>query len=440
MKRAALTIVLISACTAGGVAAEEYAIRGGKVVTLAGPAIEKGTVLIRDGKIVAVGADVKVPASAKVIDATGLEVYPGLFDCLSPIGLTEISSVSATVDTSELGGFNPHLVASTAINAASEHIPVVRANGITHAVSAPGGGGFNPFGGGGSIMPGQASLVHLDGWTVEEMAIVPSLALVLNWPAISTQTFDFQTFSVRRRPFTDVKKEYDEKFGQLEDWLEAGRRYAHAAEKGSAANFDRDLKLEALARVVKGELPVIVNADDDRDIKNAVEFAEKHKLRMILAGGSEAWRVKTLLKEKNIPVILGPTLTLPDEEDDPYDKPNTRAGELFAAGVKIAFGSLSGSGPSPVPSYGLPYEAANAVSYGLPWEDALKAITLNPAQILGVADRLGSLEVGKLANVIVTTGDPLEIRTEVKHVFIQGHPVDTNNKQRRLYERYRARP
>lgn len=427
-----------AALTAEPVPDSIYAIRGAKIYTLAGPPIENGTIIIRDGKIAAVGQNLRVPARAQVINARGLEVYPGLLDSISRLGLTEIGAVSATVDTTELGQYNPQLVAATAVHPASEHIPVARANGITHALAAPGaGGGFFAllFGGGASVIPGQGSLIHLSGWTIEEMAIEKSVAMMLNWPGIQTRRFDFATLSFKERPFTEAKKEYEEKVAKLEDWLEAAQHYAQAVENGSTANFERDLKLAALARVVTGELPVMMLANDDRDIKNAVEFAEKHKLKMILAGGAEAWKVKDLLKEKNIPVILRPTQALPGAEDEPYDKPFTNPSELHAAGIKIAFATFDSSD-----SRTLPYEAANAVPYGLPWEEALKAVTLYPAQILGVGDRLGTIEAGKIANLIVTDGDPLRIQTEVHYLFINGQLTSTDNKHRQLYEKYRARP
>lgn len=420
----------------GQAAASAYAIQGAKIYTLAGPPIEKGTVVIRDGRIAAVGADVSAPAGAQVIDATGLEVYPGLMDPLSRLGLTEIGQVSATVDTSELGEFNPQLVAAIAVHPASEHIPVARANGITHAVSAPGAGGGGFFGGfSGSLMPGQASLIHLRGWTIEEMVIRRSVGLILNWPTMQTRRFDFATFSFKERPFTEVKKEYEEKVGQLEDWIEAARHYAQALAQGSQDKFERDVKLEALVPVVRGELPVMVMANEARDIKNAIEFADQHELTMILAGGAEAWKLKDLLKEKDIPVILRPTQALPGEEDEPYDKPFTNAAELHQAGVRIAFATFDSAD-----SRTLPYEAANAVPYGLPYEEALKGVTLYPAQILGVADQLGTLEAGKVGNVIVTDGDPLEIQTQVRYLFVNGELTSTDNKHRQLYERYRHRP
>ncbi|MFQ5818089.1 MAG: amidohydrolase family protein [Terriglobia bacterium] len=434
----ALGLAWLAVATPGHAAEPLYAIRGAKIYTLTGPPIENGTLIIRNGKIAAVGLNLRIPARAQVINARGLEVYPGLFDSISRLGLIEIGAVSATVDTTELGAYNPQLVAATAVHPASEHILVARANGITHALAAPGAGGggfFGRFSGGAAVIPGQGSLIHLSGWTIEEMAIETSVAMMLNWPSIQTRRFDFSTFSIKQRPFTEAKKEYDEKVAKLEDWLEAAKHYAQAAANGSAANFERDLKLEALARVVQGQLPVIVLANDDRDIKNAVEFAQKHKLKMILAGGAQAWKVKDLLREKNIPVILRPTQALPGEEDEPYDKAFTNPGELHAAGINIAFATFGSSD-----SRTLPYEAANAVPYGLPWEEALKAVTLYPAQILGVADRVGTLEVGKIANLIVTDGDPLQIQTQVRYLFINGQLTSTDNKHRQLFEKYRARP
>ncbi|MGH9779351.1 MAG: hypothetical protein ACRD5I_13155, partial [Candidatus Acidiferrales bacterium] len=282
MKNAAriALIALALPALAPALSAQTYAIQGAKIYPLAGPPIENGTVVVRDGKIAAVGANVQVPAGATVIDGKGMQVYPGLFDAYSRLGLTEIGAVSATVDISELGEYMPHLVAYAAIHPASDHIPVARANGITHAVSAPGGGGGGFFGGGGgSVIPGQPTLIQLDGWTVEEMAVRKSVGMILNWPSMQTRTFDFATFEFRQRPFTDVKKEYEEKVAKLEEWMEAARHYAQAAKQQWPAGFERDQKLEALAPVVKGEMPVIVIANSARDIKNALEFVAKHKLK-----------------------------------------------------------------------------------------------------------------------------------------------------------------
>ena len=410
-----------------------YAIQGGKVYTLAGPPIEGGTVIIRNGKISAVGAHLEIPADAQVIDAKGLEVYPGLFDPVTQLGLTEIGQVVATVDVNELGDFNPELVAATAVNPSSAHIAVTRASGITHVVAAPGAPGFELSGGG--IVTGQASAFNLAGWTMEEMQIQRSVAMVINWPSIQTRSFDFASFSYKEKPYADAKKEYDKSINDLSDWLDRARHYAQAKVKGSPALYERDLKLEAMIPVVEGNLPVLVIAGKSRDIRNAIDFCAKQNLKMILADGSEAWKVKDLLKEKKIPVILGPTEQLPEEEDDPYDKPMSQPAELNAAGIPIAFSSFGTSFSRRLSQY-----AGTAVAYGLPHDEALKAVTVNAAQMLGLGDRFGTLEPGKVADLIVTTGDPLEIRTQVRYLFINGQLTSTANRHRDLYEQYRKRP
>jgi len=410
-----------------------YAIQGAKVYTLAGPPIEGGTVIIRNGKISAVGAHLEIPADAQVIDAKGLEVYPGLFDPVTQLGLTEIGQVVATVDVNELGDFNPELVAATAVNPSSAHIAVTRASGITHVVAAPGAPGFELSGGG--IVTGQASAFNLAGWTMEEMQIQRSVAMVINWPSIQTRSFDFASFSYKEKPYADAKKEYDKSINDLSDWLDRARHYAQAKVKGSPALYERDLKLEAMIPVVEGNLPVLVIAGKSRDIRNAIDFCAKQNLKMILADGSEAWKVKDLLKEKKIPVILGPTEQLPEEEDDPYDKPMSQPAELNAAGIPIAFSSFGTSFSRRLSQY-----AGTAVAYGLPHDEALKAVTVNAAQMLGLGDRFGTLEPGKIADLIVTTGDPLEIRTQVRYLFINGQLTSTANRHRDLYEQYRKRP
>ncbi len=354
-----LTLLFFSQATNAQDKSPTYAITHAKIFTLSGSTIDDGTVVMQNGKIANVGAAVEVPTGAQVIDGKGLQVYPGLFDPITQMGLREIGAVSATVDSAETGPFNPDVVASEAVLPSSEHIPVTRAAGITEVLAVPASGGLDSEGLTG-ILAGQASAIHLSGC---------------------------------------------------------------------------DLRLEALVPVIRGELHVLVFADKARDIRNAVEFCEKQKLKMILAGGAEAYRVKDLLRSKSIPVILGPTLTLPREEDDAYDRILTQPAELAAAGIKFAFGSFDNSF-----ARRLGQQAANAVAYGLPYDEALKAVTLYPAQIFGLADQVGSLESGKIANVIVTNGDPLELTTEVRYLFIKGQLTSLNNKQKALYEKYLNRP
>jgi imidazolonepropionase-like amidohydrolase len=410
------------------------AITHAKIFTLAGSPIEDGTIVIRDGKIAAVGASVEVPAGAQVIDAKGLQVYPGLFDPVTQMGLSEISAVRATVDTTETGAYNPDVVAATAVFPSSEHIPVTRAAGITEVLTVPDSGGFD---GGGSqgIIGGQASAIHMAGWTINEMTIKRSVAMVISWPQMETRSFDFTTFTIKNKPFSEAKQDYEKQINELADYLDRARHYAQAMGHGGPADYQRDLKLEALAPVVRGQLPVLVFADRARDIRNAVEFCDKQKLKMILAGGEEAYKVKDLLRSKGVPVILRPTLTLPEDEDDPYDRLLSQPAELAAAGVKFAFGSFDNSF-----ARRLGQQAANAVAYGLPYDEALKAVTIYPAQIFGVADQVGTLETGKAANIIVTNGDPLELTTDVKYLFIRGERTSLDNRHLRLYEKYLTRP
>jgi imidazolonepropionase-like amidohydrolase len=415
-------------------AANTYAITHAKIFTLAGSTIDDGTLVIKDGKIAAVGASVEVPAGAQVIDGKGLQVYPGLFDAVTQMGLSEIGAVSATVDSSETGNFNPDVVAATAVSPSSEHIPVTRASGITEVLAVPASGGFDSSSSR-AVLGGQASAFSLAGWTMDDMQIKRSVVMVMNFPTIQTRSFDFTTFSRRERPYAEAKQEYEKQLNELTDWIDRARHYAQAIGHGGPSDFERDVKLEALAPVVRGQLPVLVFADRARDIRNAIEFCDKQKLKMILAGGQEAYKVKDLLRSKNIPVILRPALTLPLEEDDPYDRLLSQPAELAQAGVKFAMGSFDNSF-----ARRLGQNAANASAHGLSYDDALKSVTLYPAQILGLADQVGTLETGKIANVIVTNGDPLELTTDLKYLFIKGQLTSTDNRNKRLFEKYSNRP
>lgn len=428
MKTSVLTLLALLLVPAAGLAqSETYAIRGGTVHTLAGSTIDGGTVVLQGGRIIAVGAEVSVPTGATVIDVTGQHVYPGLFNAFSQLGLREINAIAMTVDVQELGDFNPHLTASTAVNPASEHVHVTRANGITHVVTAPSArsGGIG----------GQASAIHLDGWTIEEM-LIGQVGFVMNWPSLQTRSFDFQTFTVVDRSFKEATEQYEEAMTKMRGWLENARAYQRAVEGGSAPT--RDLRLEAMGMALRGEKPLLVLADAARDIRRAVEFGEAEGLAIVIVSGRDATEVKDLLAEKGVPVLLRATQNAPAERDDPYYTTFSAAAELHTAGVRLAMTGWGSAGPNP-PSRTLAYEAANAVKFGLPEEEALLMITRYPAEILGLGDQLGTIEPGKLGNLIVTDGNPLQIRTQILRVFINGHPVDLGNKHLKLYDKYRAR-
>jgi len=413
---AALAAALVLAAP---IHAQTYAIRGGTVHTLAGKTFV-GTVVVKDGRIVAVGPDVQAPEGAEVVDATGKHVYPGMFDAVSGLGLTEVGAVDVTNDSQEQGDFKPHLQTASAIHPATEHIPVTRANGVTHTMAAPSGG----------VIAGQASLVGLDGWTVEEMTIDAGAAMVISFPSLTPRRG--YGGGGPARPWSEVEKAWKEQVARLDAWMDAGRH--HAAEV-AAGRAPRSLELEAMAKVVGREMPVLLEANGERDIRNAVEWAERQDIRYVITGGSQAWKIAPWLAGKRVQVIVGPSQVMPSGSDPGYDEAYANAGKLHAAGVKIAFATFNSSA-----SRTLPYEAAMAVPFGLPREAALEAVMKNGAEMLGLGDRMGTIEPGKLANLIVTDGDPLEIQTQVLDLFILGRQVSTDNKHKALYEKYRARP
>ena len=258
------------------------------------------------------------------------------------------------------------------------------------------------------------------------MLIEPGAAMVVNYPSLERGFGD-------RGEWSERQERYDEAVARLDQWLDAARDYHRAVEAG--AGVRRDLKLEAAAKILDGGMPVLLAANGERDIRNAVEWARGQGLDFVIAGGREAWKIADWLAEHDVPVILGPTQSMPAGPDESYDEAYANPGRLHAAGVRIAFATFTASD-----SRTLPYEAAQAVPHGLPRETALAAITKNAAEMLGLEDRIGTIQEGRIANLIVTDGDPLAIRTQVSELFILGRRVSTDNRHRSLYERYRARP
>ena len=407
-------------------AANVFVIRNAKIVTVTGATIERGSVLIRDGKIAEVGARVTAPSNAKVIDATGLSVYPGLINCGTSLGLTEIGSIQETRDTTELGDFNPHMRAIVAVQPHSELIPVSRANGVTTAITRPGG----------RLVSGQSALINLDGWTWQEMTVKTPAAMAMEYPRAPRGR---GAAFAQAEGANNIAQLRDRQLNALRQKLEDAQAYAKAKEARAA---DKGLPprpvdhvLEALIPVVKGELPVLMVANAEREIKGAIEIADKYKLKLIISGAADAWKVASTLKEKNIPVIIGPVTDLPNNEDDDYDINYSHAAKLHKAGVKFAFQTDDAAY-----ARNLPYQAGTSAAFGLPKDEALKAVTIYPAQIFGVDKLLGSIEVGKMANLIVTDGDPLEFKTNVKQMFINGKPVDLSSRHTKLYDKFKDRP
>ncbi len=439
MKTCILALAMSLPLLAG--ADDSFLIRGATVHPVTGPEIKDGSVLVRDGKIIGIGHNLSAPKGVKIIEAKGLHVYPGMIDSSTELGLSEVSAVRETVDTGEIGNFNPQLRSEIAINPSSEHIPVTRANGITTVIVMPmGAGGGGRRGGGGGIITGQAALVHLDGWTWEEMEVQKSAAMAMRFPTIQSPFGRFgggdpsEIPGFARTTYTDQKKTYEAQLRELKDFFEEARRY-QKAKQTKAPGFKPDLKFEAMLPVLEGKVPLVAMTAKERAMRDAVKFADDEKVKLILGEPRELGKMGPELKAKNVPVILGPTLALPEHEDDGYDSAYALPAEFYKAGVKFALGSFNNEF-----SRNLPYQAGTAVAFGLPREEALKAITINAAQIWGVGDKVGSLEEGKWADLMVTDGDPLETKTQVKQVFIKGKPVDLENKHHRLYEKYLARP
>ena len=404
------------------------AIRNATIVPVSGPSIANGTIVFANGVITAVGANVSVPAGATVVDGTGLFVYPGMIDSGSNVGLVEMDSVPGTVDTAEIGDFNPNAQAAVAINPHSEVVPVTRVNGVTHVLSVPEGG----------IISGQSALVQLVGWTPPEMVVKTPAAMHVRFPRLRSSS-PFAPAPADEEAEKEQRKAYTRSVDQLRDVLRDAQAYAKAAaaraNDRNVRRFDRDLVLEALVPVVEGRMPVVMHANLARDIKAALEFADEFKLKVILAGAHDVARVVDDVKRRNIPVILGPILSLPQREDDPYDLLFTNAKTLHDAGIPFAIQTADAHN-----ARNLPYHAAASAAFGLPKDVALKSVTLYPAQIWGVADRLGSLETGKNASLIVTDGDPLEIRTNVRRVYINGEEIPMDSRHTLLYEKFRRRP
>ena len=429
-------------CALGAAAtAQDLLIRNATVYPVSGPRIDNASVLVLGGKISEIGAKVTLPKNAKgfkIVDGKGLSVYPGMIDSATQIGISEIGSVRETNDSGEVGDFNPQLRALVAVNPESEHIPVVRANGITSAIVVPanigggGGGGFGAAAGG--FIGGQVSLIHLNGWTWEEMEINRGAGMHLRFPVVSAGAFNPETFSVSRGNYTVARQNKDNQVRQIKNFFEQARRYKTAKDAGSP-DWKSDTHLEAMIPVLEGKMPLMVLASREREIREAIEWADQERVKIILANVRKPGKALDLIVKKSIPVIVSPTLAAPQDEDDPYDEPYTNPATLAKAGVQIAFGSFGNEF-----SRNLPYQAAMAVNFGLPYEEGLKAITLNPARIWGVADKYGSIEPGKMADLILTDGDLLEARTQVKMMFIHGVAVDLESKHTRLYKKYLARP
>jgi len=404
------------------------AIVGATIHTVAKGDIPNGTVVFSKGKITAVGAHVPT-AGATIVNGAGKHVYPGMIEALSVIGITEVNQgANGTVDESEAGSMNPNANPALAVNPESELLAVARTTGITHVNTSPQGG----------LISGTSALTRLDGWTYEDMNAVHHVALQVHWPRFGRARGGRGGFAFAMAGGEDNPTR-DRDIKAIRQIFDDARAYQKAKATGGP-HFQVDTKLEALLPVIEGKVPVIIHADEPRAIRSAVTWAQEEGVRPIIAGAGDIWRAASFLKENNVPVIVTGILALPNKESDPYDSAYTVAAKLNETSVKFCI-SDSGTGSESDRARDLPFHAGMAAAFGLPKDEALKSVTLYPAQILGVGDNLGSIEVGKSASLIVTSGDPLEIRTKVFAEYIDGRQVNLdNNRQYRLYQKYMNRP
>jgi imidazolonepropionase-like amidohydrolase len=398
------------------------AITGATIHTVTQGVIEDGTIVFEDGRITAIGTSIAIPSHAQQIDGRGRHIYPGLVDAHSQMGLFEIGGIDVTIDVNEQGEINPNVRAHVAVNPESRHIGVARSNGVLVTVSSPTGG----------LISGLSSAMMLDGWTWEQMTLKPEAGLIVNWPPTTAGFGGFGGGGPGGGTgAAGAEARYDASIRQLRDFFATARAYrtARAAAPGRHAS---DSRLEAMIPVVTGQVPVLVVANELRQIQDAVTWAAEEGVRMVLVGGRDAGYVAPLLARRQIPVLVSSVLTSPSREWEPHDSEYSLPAQLHAAGVRFG---IAGSTASQYASR-LPYEAGAAIAFGLPADEALRAVTLYPAQFLGFADRVGSLEVGKDATLLITTGNPLEYATNVEQAFIEGRMIDMEDSHRRFFEKY----
>ena len=423
MKR--MTLALQAAAIFGVIAAPQFAcaatlIEHADVYPVSRAVLVDTAVLIEVGKIKAIGAQALAQAgSATRIDATGLRLYPGLISANSSLGLIEIEAVRATVDTAEVGAVNPNARAQIAVHADSDLLPVARAGGVLTALSVPRG----------NLIAGQSALINLSGWNYEEMTVKPAVAMHIYWP--STRLPDWLP-----KPAIEQALEAAAENLRVLD-ASFAEAIAYRA-KQALPQATHDLRLEALQPVLSGDLPLFINANELTQIRGALTFAAKYKLKVTLVGALDAWRVADELKAANVQVILGSPFNLPMRRSESYDVLYSAAAKLHAAGVKIAIAG-DGGGMDASLEKNIAYLAAQAAAFGLAPAQALRAITLSAAEILGVSDRLGSIDVGKDANLILVRGDILEITSPIQRIFIAGIDTPMSSRHSKLCERYQGR-
>ena len=392
----------------------KFLLKNATVVTVTKGTLNNASVLLENGKIAQVGSNITA-TDAEVIDCTGMFIYPGMIDGGTRLGLVEVSSVPETVDYAENGNVTPNMQALTTVNPNSEAIGVTRVSGVTTVLTVPSGG----------LFPGTAALINLNGYTPDQM-YGGFKAVAMTFPSSGRRgRFD-------RRSEEDIKKDSDKALKDANDIWDNAKSYLELKKSGAELSYYPEM--DQLAKVITGELPLLVEVNAASDIQNAIKWVQGKNIKVIFTGVAEGWRVADEIAKAGIPVVTGPVQELPTRQSDRYDAAYTNAGKLAKAGVKVALRTDEEENVR-----NLPFHAAFAAAYGLGKEEALKAVTINPAEIFGIADQYGSVEAGKRANLIVSTGDPFETRSQIIHVFIDGYRIPMSNRHIRLYQEFLER-
>jgi len=394
-------------------------IKGGTLHTVTAGTKENHDMLIENGLISKIGQNLTAPQNSKVIDASGKRVYPGLIGLSTNVGLVEIGAVRSTRDSNEVGRATPEVQAHVAYNVDSEIIPTIRSNGITHVQIAPGGSGLN----------GLSSLMQLDAWTWENALVKANTGMHLRWPSVGINKAWWET----RTP--EKQKEANQKaFKQFKETFEQIKAYAKSRKENKAQAID--LRGEAMLPVLAAEIPVFVHADDYRQIEQAVHFADAEKLKIVIVGGRDADKASKLLKDRNIAVVFTAAWGRTWRSDEAMDRAFSTPAMLAEKGIKYSLAIESNW-----PVRNLAFAAGQSMAYGVPADTALESITLSPATILGVDDKMGSLTEGKQANIVISAGDLFDHLThKVEALFIEGREVNIDNRHKRLYRKYSAKP
>ena len=389
--------------------------------------IKRGDILFEEGVITAIGRRLgNLPDNTETIDLVGRHVYPGLIAATTTMGLMEIGAVRATLDYSETGTVNPNVRAEVSYNPDSELIPVTRSNGIAIIHTTPMGG----------LISGTSAAMMLDGWTWESATLKAPTAMHLNWPRMTGGAYPYFMQSEE-----ELKKQREERLKTLERVFNEAKGYLEASDaykRGDGPAIDTDLRWETMIPVLRREVSIFVHADEVQQIEAAVDWSRRIGVDITIVGGDDAWRVADLLARYKIAVIYDGVHSLPSRRWEDYDVQFTAPLRLYRAGVKFCIATSTSQFAAPH-QRNVPYQAATAAAYGLPRDEALKAVTLYAAEILGIDDRVGSLETGKDATLIITDGDPLDIRTQVVQMFVQGKKIDMRDKHKVLYEKYQEK-